>query len=304
MATQAQPARPSRTEHAKELVARGRDRVERAVHDLEAARSHSGPVDIAFATAERDRRAGGQLLAGALAYRAFLWLLPAALTLVLVLGVASTSSGTDPAKVVDKSGLPGFAAASVAGAAKQDNRGRVLAIVASVILLWMASGALLKALRAVHAFAWGEELRKPPSALKSTGGFLLLALGTAVVLSGMSALRRSQPGPGLALLFAAVLVFTAAWWLGARHLPHADAPAIALLPGAFFLGMGIQAMHLVTVLYLGPKLASSSQLYGDLGGAAVLLLGMFILSRLIVASAMLNATLWTRYKARHPAAHP
>src|SRR5207237_746222 len=84
-------------------------RAEHVARGVQASRDRVGPVDIALATAERDRDAGGAILAGALAYRLFLWLLPLALTTVLVFGVASTATDSDPGKVVQDAGLPSLA---------------------------------------------------------------------------------------------------------------------------------------------------------------------------------------------------
>ncbi len=53
-------------------------------------------------------------------------------------------------------------------------------------------------------------------------------------------------------------------------------------------------IHLVTVLYLSHKAGQVSAAYGALGTALILLLWLYLLSRLIVASAFLNATLWER----------
>lgn len=296
MATPAEPASRSVAGQAKELVGRGRARVERTIRGIEASRERVGPVDIALSTAERDRSAGGAILAGAVAYRAFLWMLPAALTVVLVLGIASTSTGSDPATVVERSGLPAFAATSVAAAAHQENRGRIAAIAAALVLLWFASAALLKVLRAVHVFAWRLDTRRTSGSVKSTAGFVLLAFGAVAVVSGISSLRRSRPGLGLGVLLLAVVFFAALWWFASWRLPHPDVPAVALLPGAVLMGAASQAMSLVNTLYLGPKLSKASELYGDLGSAAVLLLGLYILSRAVVAAAMLDAAMWTRHR--------
>jgi len=92
----------------------------------------------------------------------------------------------------------------------------------------------------------------------------------------------------LVLLYAAV----ALWMM--KLLPHADAPLTALLPGAVLVALGVQAMHLVVALYLGPKLGRSSELYGALGVATVILLWLYITARLLTASAFLNAALWER----------
>jgi uncharacterized BrkB/YihY/UPF0761 family membrane protein len=297
----AKPAEPSgkpRSGWLKSAAVSGRERVERVTRGIEASRDRVGPIDIAFVAAERDRSAGGALLAGALAFRAFLWLLPAALTTVLILGLTASTSETSPEKVVKDSGLPSLVASTVAQARDQDNRGRILAIAASLIFLWSASGSLLKAARAVHAFAWRVPLRKPKSRIKATAMVILLLFGAGALSALASVLRNASPGIGIGFTLTLIVAYALVWWLFSVLLPHADAPAFALFPGAVLMGVALQAMQLVTLLYLAPKLSSSSELYGDLGGAAVLLLWLYIIGRVIVASAMLNAALWTRRRDR------
>jgi uncharacterized BrkB/YihY/UPF0761 family membrane protein len=58
--------------------------------------------------------------------------------------------------------------------------------------------------------------------------------------------------------------------------------------------VGLAVLHFATVFYLAPKLARAPALYGSLGTAATLLVWLFIGSRIVVASAFLNATLWRR----------
>ena len=78
-----------------------------------------------------------------------------------------------------------------------------------------------------------------------------------------------------------------------RHLPHRADSWRAHLPGALLLAVGFQVLQLVVVLYLAPKLGRSSQLYGSLGAATVILLWLYLMARLIVAAAFLNASLGT-----------
>jgi uncharacterized BrkB/YihY/UPF0761 family membrane protein len=300
MATPAEPPAPAELPtpaeegKAKSAITRGRERVDEFVRDVEASRERVRSVDVALSAAERDRTAGGPLLAGALAFRAFLWLLPAALTVVLLLGITASSTDTEPADVVHDAGLPGLVTSSVAEAANQDDRGRIVGIVLSLIFLWMASGSLLKVVRAVHSFAWGVPLQKPKSRSKATAVLIAILLGLVVLAALASVIRDASPGPGIAATGSLFIAFAGAYWLTAWLSPHGNAPLLALLPGAILFGAGIQAMHIVSVVYLGPKVASSSQLYGALGAAAVLLLWLYLLSRLLVASAVLNAAMWTR----------
>jgi uncharacterized BrkB/YihY/UPF0761 family membrane protein len=78
------------------------------------------------------------------------------------------------------------------------------------------------------------------------------------------------------------------------RLPHLDAPWQALLPGALAFAIGIELFHVATVYVIAPYAEAKQGTYGALGAAAVLLLGLFIISRLVVAAAVLNATLWER----------
>jgi len=50
----------------------------------------------------------------------------------------------------------------------------------------------------------------------------------------------------------------------------------------------------VTAYYLVPEAENKQGTYGVLGLAASLLLGLFLFSRIMVGSAVLNATLWER----------
>ena len=45
-----------------------------------------------------------------------------------------------------------------------------------------------------------------------------------------------------------LIVPLVSWWWASVQLPHADAPAWALLPGAVVFALGMQAMHLFTIL--------------------------------------------------------
>jgi membrane protein len=81
------------------------------------------------------------------------------------------------------------------------------------------------------------------------------------------------------------------------QLPHGDAPYAALIPGALIFGTGVQALHLVTVYFLARRITGASELYGTLGVAAALLLGLFIVGRLIVISAELNQSIRARHHA-------
>jgi uncharacterized BrkB/YihY/UPF0761 family membrane protein len=89
--------------------------------------------------------------------------------------------------------------------------------------------------------------------------------------------------------------YAAVWFFVSQRLPHRDAPWTALLPGAAVFGVGTELVHVIGAYVIGPYAIAKQGTYGALGVAAVLLLALFILSRLMVGAAIVNATLWERH---------
>jgi membrane protein len=72
------------------------------------------------------------------------------------------------------------------------------------------------------------------------------------------------------------------------------------VPGALLFGLGVEVIHLAAEYFIAPYSVAKQGTYGVLGLAAVLLLGLFFFSRLIVGAAILNATLWERQVRQAP----
>ena len=74
------------------------------------------------------------------------------------------------------------------------------------------------------------------------------------------------------------------------------------MPGATVVAVGLQALHVFTVYFLGPKLESATQLYGLVGIVTTLLFWFYLGGRLIVAGATLNVEISEmRVSKRHAA---
>jgi membrane protein len=65
-----------------------------------------------------------------------------------------------------------------------------------------------------------------------------------------------------------------------------------MLPGAVLFGIGVQVLHVVTVVWIARSLESKSETYGALGAALTILLWAYLLGRLVTASASLNTVIW------------
>ena len=121
-----------------------------------------------------------------------------------------------------------------------------------------------------------------------------MLLGFNVVSAAASGIRAWSEGPGVLATLVALVPYAGLWLLIAIRLPHRDAPWTALVPGAALLAVGLEALHVVLVYAITPWALAKQGTYGALGVAAALLFGLFLISRLVVASAVVNATLWER----------
>jgi len=126
--------------------------------------------------------------------------------------------------------------------------------------------------------------------------FVLNGLCFASLVSRLPDLRAdlslSNGGLGLLLLSIAagsVLALPSSGWLIDRW-----SAAAVVRAGALLVAVGLQVVHLGTVLVAAKQIQRASDTYGPLGAAFTILVWLFVISRVIIASAMLGAALWQR----------
>ncbi len=103
--------RPARGPPLGARIAGGRDRATAAAdHHIGVLRDQHDLVDAALEAADLDRRRAGGLLAGGIAFRAFIWLLPATLLATGILGIVHRASPESPQELATDSGLGGVVA--------------------------------------------------------------------------------------------------------------------------------------------------------------------------------------------------
>ncbi len=98
-------------------------------------------------------------------------------------------------------------------------------------------------------------------------------------------------GSGLLAFLVSTTIPFAVWLAVTSRLPHGGTHWTDLVPGALLVGIGIQAFQQFATWFLAPKLANATQLYGLLGVTATALFWFYILSRLVIGGATLNASL-------------
>jgi uncharacterized BrkB/YihY/UPF0761 family membrane protein len=119
-------------------------------------------------------------------------------------------------------------------------------------------------------------------------------VATLAAIAGAGAVRHNSPGPGLLATVSVVLVVAALWLFVSWHMPRPETTWKDLVPGALFVAVNVQIVHLVTVYYVSRKIEGASTSYGALGSATGILLSLFFLGGVLVVGIALNAVLWTR----------
>ena len=203
-----------------------RDSLVRIQDTVVAGRPHHRNLDLALRVAEHDKETAGGVISGAVAFRLFLWLLPAALVITAILGFHSDSA-EDEAKSV---GLGAFAADTIGEAAEQAHRSRWVALIIGTVLLVSVSRTLARTVTIAVALTWREPvrtLRQPVKATLVTVGVMTAALAATFVTGW---LRERSPGLGLAATLLIFVVWTALWWGISYLLPHPELPWWGLIP--------------------------------------------------------------------------
>ena len=95
-----------------------------------------------------------------------------------------------------------------------------------------------------------------------------------------SFVRSRSSLDGLLLTLFILAPYGALWLLVSMRLPRR--------------AVGAELLNAISVYFIVPEAESKQGTYGALGVAAALLLGLFFLGRLVVATAVVNATLWER----------
>jgi uncharacterized BrkB/YihY/UPF0761 family membrane protein len=247
---------------------------------------------------ETERELGGGLIAGGVAFRVFLWLVPFGLVVAALL---SFWSEHDQEGLADASREFGISAAATSAAIEVlqagDRNAAVVLLVGLVTLAWFTIGAV-RALVLAHALAWQltpPRINRPLRAILLFNGLFVAYFAVSAGLTWL----REQLGVlaliGLVITLACSAAIAAiAMWL----LPRRATDIRELLPGALLVAVGVQVINLAVVFYFAPRLGRAEETYGAFGTAATLLVWLYVLSRLVTIAAFLNSTIWLRRHER------
>lgn len=259
---------------------------------IEAGRDRHASLDATFEVVERDSQMGGGMIAGALAYRLFVFALPLAFFLISGLGLLADALGRKPDLIVDSVGLAGVVTKQVASAS--DGASSWWVALTSFLVLVYATRMLLRAVAIVHALAWERSAAAVRVTVHSLAVFGA-ALATQLALVGcVGAVGHRSTIGGIVAFVLFVVALAAIWLVISLQVPHLQARWTDLILGSLCYAVGVIAIMLFNVLLLDRLLHEKATTYGALGIAATLLLAFFFAGRVIVLAAVLNATLWER----------
>ena len=257
-----------------------------------------GPIaETGWQVWRRDREIAGSVLAAALAYRIFIWLLPLALVLVAGLGLFGSA---DAANAVNDLGVSGFVAQSVSSSARSGSWvGRIAIIISGTGVFLYESYILLRTLRAISAFSWRIPVRAMRHAARQTGFFLGLSLMLLVGLTLTNKIAGLLFFPlGLIVAVASLLIVPGyVVMVSMVLLPHRATSWTAFVPGAILVYGTYALVHLLATLVVVPWVAHKQATYGVLGISAGVLFLMFVFGRVVELAFSLNAVLEEQRRA-------
>ena len=284
--------RRSRSQRARAKAEEWRRQADQRVEQLQARRPANRWIDAGFSTLERDLRSGGGVLAAAVAFRIFIFLVPFVFVIITAIPVGADAADADPTKVADTWGMAGLVATAIKSADGLSFWSRLSLLAAGLIALVLASRSLVRVLRITFGLAWNAQvpkLKKPTRA----GLLAILAVLVLVVLGTLVSRLQDRMGLlGIAPLLLAGGAVAGFWTVVQYHLPRADVHWTKLIPGSILVGSGVEVLNLVTVVWFSRYIENKSQTYGAIGAALAILLWAYILGRIIVSGAMLNAALY------------
>jgi membrane protein len=265
-------------------------------HTTAATRERVTALDVALRAIERFGEINGSILAGYLAYRLFLLILP-----LVVIAVAVSGFSADATRAAsDQLRLGQTVLTTIATASQDTDRSRVPLLISGVVAFAVAAWGFLGALQVTSAQAWGIPTRRFPGKsrtfLQLAGSLLLFAL----VFYVSALVRQAGVLAGLAGTTTTLLSEFAAYLGLGWILPRRCREWYWLLPGASLAALGHLGLQVLATWWLPEKLAGASQTYGTLGLTLTILSYLFLIGLLLTISPVVNAVMWGHFQGSPP----
>ena len=286
-------------EKGTEAIAKARARAEELRIKAEANRPRSRAIDIAFGSYERDTEVGGGILAGAVAFRVFLFIVPFVFFFVVAFGLIADAVGTTAASAAHRAGIAGLLGSTIKNVGDQSIWSRLTILGASGFALVLGARNLMKVLVIIHVLIWRVPRVRVRRQVRAVALLVVSVLG-ALALAQVTNRLHDNSFPAWVFATSAFMLVPASLWLVASlklfpHPPELDWRD--MVPGALLVGVGIEALHVFTAVYISHSFERKSETYGAIGGSLSLLLWAYVVGRILAASPVVNAVVWRRAHA-------
>jgi YihY family inner membrane protein len=277
-----------------------REGLERRATELTSrasARVHRLPfLDLLEKIWVRFRAANGTILAGYLAYRLFLLIMPLIVIVVALAGYNHAAADTASGQMR----LGASLASTIAHAGQDAHKSRGPLLVVGLVGFVTAAWGFLGALQFTAAQAWQIPTRK---FVGKTKVFLRLS-GSLLLFGGIlylaAAIRKAGALVGVAgsitVLVGAFVAYLGIGWI----LPRRSKEWYWLLPGAAFGAACNVGMQALATFYLPDKLGSASKTYGAFGIVLTLFSYLYLLGLLLAMTVIINAVVWEHFDQEPP----
>lgn len=246
-------------------------------------------VPSEFARAYREVNA--RLLAGAIAFRTFLWLMPFVLFAIGILSAFKGDSGLMLAHHVD---ISGHAADQIRVALQDNHKSWWVAALIGLVGVVTSGLSLVRDVHLAYYRIWNLE----PQPIRNRLGVLGALTGGMAVLIFVRGLVGHFGNVRLltatAIISVQFVVVTVVWLWVSWWLPHAKVNWRGLIPGALLMTITFSILHAVSAFYLPHKIARASALYGAIGVSFTILAWLLVLAYIIVSAALLNVV-WSKH---------
>jgi uncharacterized BrkB/YihY/UPF0761 family membrane protein len=230
------------------------------------------------------------VLASAIAFRLFLWLVPFSLVLAGAFAGLARGHGDDVRAAAKAAGVTGATRQEVLQALESGHRSWWIAVLIGAALYLWATRTLMRSLAAVSARVWGATRHKRGQREVLVWTVVYAVVWVAVVVIAGTVVTFEDVKPGGLLLSIAFrgVVLSALWLLICDRLPDSRRRRSDLVPGCLIIGFGVALLHAASRVYLPDRLEHSSTLYGSLGTATVILAWLLLVGQVIVGATIVN----------------
>lgn len=279
------------SEFTERMRVRGEALKVRGEGRFEAIRARGGVVDFGVDVYDRDKDSHASVLGSAIALRLFLFVVPANVALMGLVGVLRLGSFVD-----DEAGASATTGAISKALVGLSWTKSLWFLLSGLVLTLLAGRSLAKVLAACAGAAWGmtaRESKVKPIAVLALSGVLLADVASTIVFNR---LREAGGLPVATLSWVAVMATTlVAWFVLMTALPRKVHDPGALLPGAALMAVGYTLLQWFMQFYLPNRIARTEDTFGDLAVTVATLGNFFFIGRLMASSFVFTAVVYERW---------